>query len=102
MSQVENYLSAPNIHQDSNPIEYRKYFWWREQENMTDAVMMEIIQKQYPNIRVQAPPKSICQRVMEQKRSGSRKIIDDLYQVVVSRNPKICYEGYISSVHNFS
>lgn len=26
MSQVENYLSAPNIHQDSNPIE-----WWKDE-----------------------------------------------------------------------
>ena len=102
---VEDFESAEQLveyvnYLDSNPIEYRKYFWWREQENMTDAVMMEVIRKQYPDIRVHAPPISICQRVMEQKRTGNKKIIHDLYEVVVSRNPKICYEGHINSVHD--
>lgn len=89
---------------DRNPDVYRKYFRWREDKGMTDEAMMKLIQLQHPHVRVHPPPKSICQRVLEHKRSKNspRKTIRSLYNEFVAKNPTECIGETIQTIHDFS
>ena len=74
---------------DEHDDEYRKYFRWREDENMTDAKMITMTKERYPNLTIQEPPKSLCE-TLHQKRK--RKIIKSLKADFMENNPKECTE----------
>ena len=72
---------------DSNDTEYRKYFRWREDENVTDEKMMEMIKERYPEIDVQGPPKTLCEALTE---NAKRKTIASLDKFFMRSNPVEC------------
>ena len=74
---------------DEHDNEYRKYFRWREDENMTDAKMIAMTKERYPNLTIQEPPKSLCKTLHEKK---ERKIIKSLKADFMESNPKECTE----------
>ena len=72
---------------DSNDTEYRKYFRWREDKNMTDEKMMGMIKSRYPDLDLIKRPKSICQTLIENK---NKKVIKSLAKYFMEDNPKEC------------
>ena len=74
---------------DEHDEEYRKYFRWREDENMTDAKMIALTKERYPNLNIQEAPKSLCE-VLHEKRE--RKTVRSLKTEFIENNPKECTE----------
>ena len=74
---------------DEHDGEYRKYFRWREDEDMTDAKMIMLTKDRYPHLNIQEPPKSLC-KVLHENRG--RKIIKSLRAEFLENNPKECAE----------
>nr|CAH04969.1 alpha3-fucosyltransferase [Ciona savignyi] len=65
---------------DQNDDEYRKYFRWREDESMTDEKMIQMIQKEHPDIRVQGRTLGLCEK--EFQNTGYKtvhSIVDDFF-----------------------
>ena len=72
---------------DSNDTEYRKYFRWREDENMTDEKMMKMTKERYPAIDVLGPPKTLCEALTE---NAKRKTIASLDKFIIHNDPVEC------------
>ena len=72
---------------DENDDEYRKYFRWREDENMTDAKMIAMTKERYPELNIQEPPTTLCEALHENR---ERKSIPSLKSEFLERNPKEC------------
>ncbi|CAK8680310.1 unnamed protein product [Clavelina lepadiformis] len=72
---------------DKNDEEYRKYFRWREDPNITDAMMIEMTRERYPDLNIQTPPKTICDKLLYNRTS---KTIRSLLNEFWDRNPPDC------------
>ena len=75
---------------DSNDQEYRKYFRWREDESITDETMIKMVRERYPKLNVAERPKSLCEKLIENRKKNGSKIIKSLLSEFVETNPQEC------------
>ncbi|XP_002128300.3 4-galactosyl-N-acetylglucosaminide 3-alpha-L-fucosyltransferase FUT6 [Ciona intestinalis] len=72
---------------DKNDDEYRKYFRWREDGTMTDEKMVRMTQEKYPDLHIQRPPKSLCEKLTSNKET---KIIPSLTEIFMNSDREGC------------
>ncbi|XP_076804975.1 alpha-(1,3)-fucosyltransferase 7-like [Clavelina lepadiformis] len=89
---VEDFESAEKLSEylmflDKNETEYRKYFRWREDENMTDEKMIELTKQRYPGLDVAVPVEGICEKLL---RNDKTQVIGSLKSQFWDRNPIEC------------
>ena len=91
---VEDFESAEKLSEylmflDKNETEYRKYFRWREDENMTDEKMIELTKQRYPGLDVAVPVEGICEKLLT---NIETKVVHSLKSDVWDRNPIECFD----------
>jgi len=72
---------------DKNDTEYRKYFRWREDENVNDEEMFTMTKRRYPKLEVSGRLKSLCDKLVETK---ERKVIRSLAEEIIEKEAKEC------------
>ena len=92
---AEDYSNAEDLAEyllflDKNDHEYRRYFKWREEEDMSDERMMELVEQGYPGIKAEREPERLCEKVLNNKWS---KTIPSLLRTITEGEPPECLKG---------